>query len=203
VKKIETIWHHLLYDAIEQKQFQHTQAGLAQTYRMSTSTVNLALIKPTAIGAIRKSGKFFVVADVLKLLYLWATVRNLPHDVLYQTYSDLSINQLVGIAPPNALFGGYYAASQILGEPPADYTTLHLYLPKGDLELVKTRYPFSKTGLNQVIVYHNPLDLYSQIKTPTATTSLPNTFVDIWNLSDWYARDFTQGLEDKIHGLLS
>ena len=88
MKKIETIWHYLLYQAIEQKEFQHTQAGLAELFHFSTSTINLALVKPTAIGAVRKSGKFFVLADVFKLLYLAATIRSLAKDILYQTHSS-------------------------------------------------------------------------------------------------------------------
>lgn len=199
MKKIETIWHHLLYQAIEKREFRHTQAGLAELYGFSTSTANLALVKPTAIGAIRKSGKFFVVADVLKLLYLWATVRNLDKDMLYSTHSPLPIRELEGLAPPGTLYGGYSAASQILGEPPADYNVLHLYLEKVDLGIAKTRYPKINTGPSQVIIYHRPLFLPASLH----TTTLPHTFVDIWNMRDWYARDFTSSLEDKIHDLLS
>ena len=198
MKKIETIWQYLLFQAIEQREFRHTQAGLAQLFHYSTSTINLALVKPTAIGAIRKSGKFFVVADVIKLLYLASTIRSLAKDIIYHTYSDLPIRELEGLAPAGAVFGGYSAASQILGEPPADYTTLHLYADPADIATIQSRYPISKTGNSQVVIFKKPT--YAPIKNHT---SLPHTFVDIWNLSDWYARDFTQALEDKIHGLLS
>jgi len=198
MKKIETIWHYLLYQAIEQKEFRHTQAGLAQLFHFSTSTVNLALVKPTAIGAVRKSGKFFVVSDVLKLLYLSATIRNLDKDVLYRTHSTLSLPELEGLAPPNTIYGGYSAAKLILGEPPSDYSTLYLYTNPPDLPTIKSRYPTSKLGSSQIVILKKPLYL------PTLNrTSLPHTFVDIWNLRDWYARDFTSSLEVKIHGLLS
>lgn len=34
-------------------------------------------------------------------------------------------------------------------------------------------------------------------------TTLVQTFVDIWNLKDWYSKDFTASLEGKINELLS
>jgi len=199
MKKIETIWHYLLYQAIEQKSLKHTQSALALDFGFSISTINLALKKPTAIGAIRKSGKFFVVADAQKLLYLASTIRNLSKDIIYQTKSEMPIHALEGLAPASAIFGGYTAASHLLGgEPPADYSSLYLYCDPICLEEVSIRYPSSKTGSTQVIVLRKPI--YSP--TPN-TTSLPHTFVDIWNMRDWYARDFTIALEEKINGLLS
>ena len=198
MKKIETIWHYLLYQAIEQKEFRHTQSGLSELFHFSTSTVNLALVKPTAIGAVRKSGKFFVVADVFKLLHLAATIRNLDSDILYQTHSTLPLPDLEGLAPPGTFYGGYTAAKIILGEPPADYSTLYLYADPSDLSSIKARYPASKLGPSHIVVLKKPLYL------PTLNhTSLPHTFVDIWNISDWYAKDFTIALEEKIYGLLS
>ncbi|EKD80265.1 MAG: hypothetical protein ACD_40C00157G0003 [uncultured bacterium] len=198
MKKIETTWHYLLNQAIEQKQFQHTQAGLARLFHYSTSTINLALTKPATIGAIRKSGKFFVVSDVQKLLYLWATIRNLSKDILYQTSSSLNIHELEGLAPSTALYGGYSAAVQLLGEPPSDYSSLYLYSDEEYLEEIQLRYPLSKLGSTKIVILKKP----SYLPFPTHT-SLPHTFVDIWNMSDWFAQDFIRGLEDKIHGLLS
>lgn len=198
MKKIETIWHHLLNQAIDQGQFQHTQAGLAAQFGFSTSTINLALDKPSAIGAVRKSGKFFVVADPLKLLYLAATTRNLAKDVFYHTTSNVSIKELEGLAPPTSIFAGYTAASIILKEPPADYSSLYLYDTHNNLDTIKSRYPKETAGSTQIFVLNRSSYL------PTKNhTSLAHTFIDIWNMSDWYAHDFTQSLEEKIHGLLS
>jgi len=198
MKKIETIWHYLLYQAIEKNKFQHTQAGLAELFHYSTSTINLALAKPTAIGAVRKSGKFFVVEDVFKLLYLTSTIRNLPADIIYQTTSMLDIHALEGLAPASSIYGAYSAASLILGEPPADYSTLYLYEDTTNLGELKSRYPLNKTASTKVIILQKP----SYLPLPHHT-SLPHTFVDIWNMSDWYAHEFTKALEEKIYGLLS
>ena len=198
MKKIETIWHYLLYQAIEKNQFQHTQAGLAELFHYSTSTINLALTKPTAIGAIRKSGKFFVVASPLKLLYLAATIRDLGHDTIYQTTSSLNIHELEGLAPNSAIYGGYSAATHLLTESPADYSSLYLYDNESNLPSIKSRYPQDKTSSTKIIILQKPPFLPLPHH-----TSLAHTFVDIWNMSDWYAHDFTKALEEKIYGLLS
>ncbi len=198
MKKIETIWHHLLFQTIEKKEFQHTQAALADSFGFSTSTINLALDKPTSIGAIRKSGKFFVVSDPRKLLYLAATIRNLTRDTLYHTNSILPITELEGLATPDTVYGGYTAAKYLLGEPPADYNHLYLYAQPSSLPSLKLRYPKSQVGNNHIVV----LDLPPHLPL-TGHTSLPLTFVDIWNMSDWYAHDFIVSLEAKINGLLS
>lgn len=198
MKKIETIWHYLLFQAIEKKEFKHTQAGIAELFHFSTSTINLALAKPTAIGAVRKSGKFFVLADHEKLLYLWATIRNPNRDILYQATSVLPIAELEGLAPAGALYGGYSAASHLLNEPSADYTTLYLYVSTNLLPQIKARYPTNKQGTSRIIA----LALPSYSPTPNHT-SLPHTFVDLWNSPDWYARDFTIALKEKFHDLLS
>lgn len=198
MKKIETIWHYLLYQAIEKSQFQHTQAGLAELFHYSTSTINLALVKPTAIGAVIKSGKFFVVANPTKLLYLAATFRDLGHDIIYQTTSTQNIRELEGLAPSSAIYGGYSAASHLLVEPPADYSTLYLYDDYSNLHSIKSRYQLDKNGSTKIIILQKP----SFLPLPHYT-SIPHTFIDIWNMSDWYAHDFTTALEEKINALLS
>ena len=32
--------------------------------------------------------------------------------------------------------------------------------------------------------------------------TLANIFVDLWNLKEWYARDFLNAVEERINGLL-
>jgi len=199
MKKIETIWHHLLWQALEKEQYKHTQKELAEDFGYSLSTVNLALAKPTQIGAIRKTARFFVLADLKKLLYYWATNRNLKKDVIYKTSFLGSITEAEGVVPTGVVYAGYTAAKKILKEAPADYTKLYFYAEEKDLNEVKQRFPPQKKGQVEVFVLKKilSLDRYGQI------TSLPQTFVDIWNMADWYAKDFVKSLEEKIDGLLS
>lgn len=200
MKKIETIWHRLLWEALENKVYKHTQINLARHFRYSLSTVNLAVKKLSQIGAVRIEGKFFVVTDFKKILFYWATHRKLDNDVIYKTSLDLPVSEIEGLIPPTAIFAGFSAARRLLTESPSDYSKVFFYLDQKDLVLAQKRFPQNnKRAQNNIFI----LKSYpGQIKYGQLTT-LPQTFVDIWGLPDWYAKDFIAALEEKIDGLLS
>lgn len=197
MKKIETIWHHILYSALKEKKFQWTQQELARQFDYSLSTVNHALGVPSNIGAIRKTARFFVLADFEKLLYYWASVRNLQSDIEYETYYPGPVLKAEGDLPAGIIYAGYSAARRLLKEAPADYDKIYCYFK--DINYFKERFPPNNERTPNIFVLKMPetIPQYGPI------TTLPQTFVDIWNLPDWYAHEFTKLLEEKIHGLLS
>lgn len=199
--KIETIWHHLLYSALKKKQFKFTQKYLAELFGYSISTVNHSLKELAKIGAIRKESKFFVLTSFEKLLYYWASVRKFEKDIIYQTNYPANVLEIEGLLPARAVYACYSAARQILKESPADYNKVYFYLPQEDLTAVKKRFPQTKTAqkTNNLCILKMP----EAMKQYGPITTLPQTFVDIWNLRDWYARDFLQGLKEKLYGVLS
>jgi hypothetical protein len=198
MKKIETIWHHLLNTAITEKRFKHTQQELAHHFNYSLSTVHHALAIPTQIGDLRKESKWFNVENYQKLLYYWASVRNLEKDVVYRTFVNESVLQIEGLLPPHAIYAGYSAARKLLTEPPSDYSLVHFYIIESVAATVHERFPPSRQPPNVFVLKQSErMDDYGQI------TTLPQTFVDIWNLRDWYSKDFTEALEEKLYGLLS
>lgn len=199
MQKIETIWHYLLWDALEKGEFRHTQKAISERFDYSLSTINLAVKKVEVIGGIKMSGKFFTVSDVKKLLYFWATHRNLSKDIIYKTWVDQPILEIEGLIPNGAIFACYTGAREILKESPSDYSKVYFYFDEGSLDIVKKRFPFNKSENPNLFV----LKAYSWQRDYGLTASLPQTFVDLWNLSDWYAKDFLVALERKIDGFLS
>ena len=198
MKKIETIWHYILFSAL-QGDYKHTQTDLAKRFSYSLSTVNHALNVPTSIGAIRKTSRFFVLNDFTKLLYCWASVRNFEKDIIYTSFYDGTVTEIEGLVNPEAIYACYSAGRNILKESPADYSKVYFYIPEEFLDNVKNRFPEkSKKGSN-IFVLKMPKSMlaYGNI------TTLPQTFVDIWNLRDWYSKDFVKSLEEKINGILS
>lgn len=198
MRKIETIWHHLLVNALEKGELRHTQKAISERFGYSLSTINLAVKKAEFVGAIKMSGKFFTVSDVKKLLYFWATHRNLNRDIIYKTWVDEPVLEIEGLIPDGAVFACYTAAKEILKEAPSDYSKVYLYFDEGNLETVKKRFPPSDLpNFNLFVLKEAPWQKdYGQV------TSLANTFVDLWNLSDWYAKDFLIALEREIDGIL-
>lgn len=194
--KIEIIWRELLFQAIEKKKRQFTQKSLAEKFGFSTSTVFQALKNPRKMGAVRVGGRFFILEDPEKLLYHWASFRNLRKDIIFTGRVDLPVLEIEGRVPPNVVFGGYSAARYKLVESPADYDKVYLY--SQDLDQIKKRFKLEKGRENLIVLKSDKfLADYGQ------TTTLSQTFVDLWNLSDWYAKEFVKVLKEKIDDLLS
>lgn len=200
MKKTETIWHHLLFSALAEKRFKHTQQELAGKFGYSLSTIHHALIIPSQSGAVRKEAKYFVLQDFQKLLYLWASTRRLEKDIIYQTRVSEPVSQIEGLIPPPGIYAAYSAARKILGEPPADYDKIYFYLKKELLPQAQQRFPPpGKKEASNLFVLEMPEAMPSY----GPVTTLPQTFVDLWNLKEWYAKDFLAVLETKIGGILS
>lgn len=196
MKKIEIIWREILFQAIEKKNFQFTQKELAARLRVSTSTIFQALKTPRLMGAIRVTGRFFLLEDTEKLLYHWASIRNLQKEIIFTSRVNLPVLEIEGMAPPDVIFGCYSAARQILGIPPADYDTVYLYA--ADTDEIGARFTFEKGRVNLIVLRKDPLIAgYGQI------TTLAQTFVDLWNLPDWQAKEYTRTLKERIDGILS
>lgn len=200
MKKIETIWHHILLSALSDKRFRHTQQEISQLFGYSLSTVNYALRTVSDIGAIRKESKFFVLENFQKLLYFWASMRNLSKDIVYKGCYPGSMAEIEGLVPDGAIYAAYSAAKKILKEAPADYSAVYCYADREVQKEFCLRFPRLKDKQNiNLIVLKAPaiMTKYGNV------TTLPQTFVDVWNLKDWYSRDFITALETRINAILS
>ena len=199
MKKIETIWHYLLYSALKEHNFKFTQKELAKKFDYSLSTINYSLTIPTDIGAIRKESKFFILENFEKLLYYWASVRNFSKDLLYSTYLAGEIKDIQGQIPAEAIFAGYTAASYWLKEPAADYDKIYCYMDEIQIKNIKERFLIVEKKKSNIFFLkkEKSMDQYGSY------TTIPQTFVDIWNMPDWYAQDFLKALKEKINGILS
>lgn len=199
MKKIEIIWRELLFQAIEKKGRQFTQKGLAKKFGFSTSTIFQALKMPRKMGAVRVTGRFFILEDPKKLLFHWASVRNIEKDIIFKGRVNSPILEIEGLIPPGVIFGFYSAARYFLNEPPADYDQVWMYL-KTEEELVEIhqRLTITHGAPNLFILQADKFfNSYGQ------TTTIAQTFVDLWNLPSWQAKDFTEAVEAKIDEFLS
>lgn len=193
LKKKEIIWREILNSVLEKKHWQFTQKKLANRFSISLSTVFNALKLPRQAGAIEVSGRYFIVEDKEKFLYLWATHRNLSKDVIYKTHSNLSVKEIEGYALPNIIYGAYSAYEKKHHDVPADYDKVYFYIEKDNLKKIKQRFPFKKGYENLIVLDADPfLKNYGHL-TPDC-----QTFADLWNLEDWYAKDFLEGIKKKL-----
>jgi len=192
MKKIEFIWREILTTALEKRQTRFSQKELAEKFRLSTSTVFHALKKPRATGAVKINGRGFELLNFEKLLFLWATERNLKNEIIYQTLANLPIMEIEGSMPPGVIPTAYTAYRFLFKDAPADYDKVYFY--SDDLTSIKERFPPNKKEPNIFIL--KP-DSYLKIYRPCPP--LPQIFVDLWNLSHWYAKDYQEALLEKIN----
>ncbi len=196
MKKIEIIWRELLNSVLENKVRRFEQKALAQKFGFSTSTVFQALKVPRQMGAVRVTGRYFVLEDPEKLLYHWASTRNIESDILASLKVSEPILEIEAKMPPKVIFGAYSAARMTLTTPPADYDKIYIY--SNDIEKIKERFEIKKGNANLFVLKSDKFLLdYGQ------TTILAQTFVDLWNLKDWYAREYVKAIKEKIDAILS
>lgn len=193
--KKETIWRHILMQALEKKQSVFTQKEIAHNFKISTSTVFNALKAPRKLGAVEVTGRFFRVIDAEKLLILWATIRNIDKDIQYSTYVPYSVIKIEGGVTGDAIFGAFSAYRLKYDDAPADYDQVYVY--SDSLAEFKKRFPLIQNKQqmkNLFVLKPDPFLASFGYTTPDV-----QTFVDIWNISKWYARDFLNSLKEKLN----
>ncbi len=192
MSKKEILWRHILYQSLEKKVQKFTQKDLAKQFGYSTSTVFNALNAPRKLGAIEVTGRYFRIRDREKLLLLWATVRNFQKEIIYETHVDSSPRGIEGAMPAEVIFGAFSAYRLKYHEAPADYSSVYVY--SIDLSSIKKRFPKMKGASNLFVLSPDPhLQSFGSV-TPDA-----QTFVDLWNIPQWYAKDYLNALKIKLY----
>lgn len=191
--KKETIWREILFQATAKNQIRFTQKNLAKKFGFSLSTVFNALRVPRDCGAIKVSGRDFTIIDIEKFLNIWATFRQLKKEIIYQTHSDLSARDIEGQVPPGAIYAAFSAYKKKYHQSPADYDKVYLYAGQKQLKEIKKRFS-PKKGYQNLII----LQADSYLADFGSITPDVQTYVDLWNLSEWYAKDFLDALKEKF-----
>ena len=192
MSKKETIWRYILNQALEKHVLTFTQKEIAGKFQYSTSTVFNSLKAPRKLGAVEVTGRFFRIINFEKLLILWATQRNLEKDVVYSTYCSEPARKIEGNMPPDIIFAAFSAYRMKYNEAPADYDVVYVY--SQNLVELKKRFPTVK-GIKNLFILKPDNDLKNFGKiTPDV-----QTFVDLWNINKWYAKDFLDALKQKFN----
>lgn len=193
MQKKELIWREILDKCFEEGVLVFTQKENAQRLKVSLSTVNNALKLPRASGAIEVTGKNFRIKDKEKFLLLWASHRKLGKDIVYQTNVGASASEIEGRMPPGISYGAYSAFVKKYKTAPADYGAVYIYAEKEMLSEIKKRFISQKGTPNLFVLKADPM-----LKNYGELTPDVQTFVDLWNLPQWYAKDFLNELRKKM-----
>ncbi len=191
MRKKEILYREMLTEAIESKILTFTQLALSKKFGFSLSTVNNALKPLEQIGAIEKRERYFQLVDAHKLLTFWATTRNLAKDILYSTRAEMPVQKIEGSMPPGATFTAYSGYRFLFNEAPADYGEVYVYADEKTLEEIKKRFP-EKKGPSNIFV------LETDAFMPERIAPRAQIYADLWNLKEWYAKDFLDALERRL-----
>lgn len=197
MKKIEFVYREILYQSLEKKNSKLTQLAVASKLGISLSTVNHALKPLRAMGAIEVKLKNFIVVDKRKILYYWASLRNIAKDIVYMTRVEKPVQKIESEMPADVLYGAFTAYKFKFKDVPADYSEAYVYGNDEILDEIKKRFPESKNVPNLFVLKKDEL-----MESYGKTTTLAQTFVDLWNLKEWYAKEFLMALEKEIEKMM-
>lgn len=191
--KIEYIYRELLYKTIEQGNPDFTITELASRFKLSTSMVSHALFPLRSLGIVKIGKVKSALIDTERLLFFWATKRLLNKDIIYKTYNPLPVSEREALLPQNVYPTAFSFCRIILKETSADYD--HIYYYASCVTEITKRFPEDKKHpANTFILKEDPfLSSYKSIP-------LAQVFADLWNLPEWYAKDYSQGLLNIIKG---
>lgn len=191
--KKQLVLERILFEFLEKKRSRLTQLELARELGISLSTVNNA-IKPLAkMGAVRASPTGLAVVDAQKIVLYWSSVRNVEKDVLFKTRVEQPVAQIEKSMPSGVFYAAYSGYKFKFGQVPADYSEVYVYAK--DAREVSQRFPARKGPPNLVVLRASD----AMLKCVSAgVVSTARLYADLWNLPEWYAKEFLKGLEVKM-----
>lgn len=193
--KVEFVYRELLFQAIERKKLSFTQKELAERLGMSLSNVSHALKPLKRMNAVSVKPQGFSIVNAKKILYYWASIRELQEDMAYNTRAEMPVKEMEKNMPADAIFTAYSGYRLKFREAPADYGEVYVYAL--GLDEIRKRFPEREKNPNLFVLKKDEL-----MESYGKTASIAQLFVDLWNLPEWYASDFIKALEARIIGLL-
>ncbi len=194
MKKVEAVYREILYRAMEKKETILTQSELSQKLSLSLSVVNLAVKKLESFGALKIMQRGFKILDIKKILFFWASVRNLEKDIIYKIRVEAPVREIER-AMPNLVFTAYTFYKLKFKDVAADYSEVYVYSSEEEIKKIKKRisnFKTSETNPNLFILKKDEyLKLYKNLP-------IGQLFADLWNLKEWYSKEFVNALEKRI-----
>lgn len=176
------------------------QKRISQSLRVSIGLVNKTVARLERIGAMSKTGRKYSVTSFKKVLMLWSSLRNLQRDILYTTRVILPVREIERDLPDGSILSAYSAFNYMFNEVPADYSEVWTYIPANILPEVRARFPPNNLPSNLYILKSDTLLLENarRFSKGMNLVSVPQLYVDLWNIPSWYSKEYIALLEKKI-----
>ncbi len=191
LKKKEIIYREILNRALFKNIIEFTQLEISKLFNISLSTTHNALKPLINMGAVSSSARSFKIINIKKILLYWATVRKLSNDIIHKGKIDMPVNKIESSLPDGVAFTAYSGYRLLYNDAPADYSEVYVYADLKTLKEIKNR--FNNKGR-----YYNLFVLEKDKFLEGNIVPLPQIYVDLWNLSEWYAQDYLNAIEKRF-----
>lgn len=180
-------------DIIDQQQISHS-------LNVSIGLVNKVISRLQDMGAVSKTGRRYSVTSFRKILMFWASLRNLQRDILYSTRVLGSVREIERDLPDGSILTAYTAFNYRFNEAPADYSEIWVYVQDKMIFEFKNRFPFNTLPGNLFILKGDKLleENSKRYSSGLNIVSIPQLYVDLWNIPSWYSKEYVTLLEKKI-----
>ena len=138
MKRAEEIYREILFQSMEKKKNNLTQADIANALNISLSIVNSSLKPLTRMNAIKIRRRGFDVIDKRKILYYWASTRNVEKDIIYKTRVESPVKKIESEMPKDVIYSAYSAYKFKFKDIPADYSEVYVY--SSDIKEIEKRF---------------------------------------------------------------
>ncbi len=200
MKRQDAILRSISCDFLSGKK-KFTQLELSKELELSLSVINATIRTLSDISAIRVNVRSFELVSFDRLLYYWATHRNLKKDILYQARVDFSVEEIEKNMPDEIAFTGYSGYKFLFNETPSDYSEVYVYADESGLNEIKYRFPNALSKLPNVTVLK--VDEFiakaiEQHRLEKSSVCPGQIFVDLWNMNEWYSKEFVKSLSERF-----
>ncbi len=200
MNKKEIVFRRLSCGYIDDGRRSFTQLDLSRELGVSLSIVNAAVTSLRDVNAVRVKQRSLEIMSLDRLLLYWATHRSLRKDIVYQIGVQAPALEIEKSMPGGIAFTGYTAYRFLFKEAPADYSEVYLYAGDDALAEIKSRFPPGKRAPN-LFVLKCDSDLEKSIngrKLKNSSVCEAQLFVDLWNMNEWYAKDYVDALSKRL-----
>ncbi len=195
MKKKELVYREILYKSMEMKKNFQTQLELSRELGLSLSTINSAVRQLARFGGIEILKQGFRLMDAEKIATFWASARSVQKDITYATRANMQVSEIEKNMPSGAIYTAYSGFKFQKNNTPADYSEVYVYADNETLLEIKARFPEAKGPANLIVLKSD--DRLGKIS-KNSIAPIAQIYVDLWNLKEWYAKEFRNELEKQI-----
>jgi hypothetical protein len=176
-----------------------TQREISQWCGVSLNLVNSVVRELRRIGAVAVYSMGLRITNPAKILYAWASQRNLDGDISLRYAIALPVHQIEKNMPGNVVFTAFSGWRLKVGQAPFDYNQVYVYAQPSAGPLIKRlleTLPRTRGDPNTFVMFVEDPHLFASSKKQIAPVG--QLFVDIYALPSTPTTDgFLHDILDK------